>query len=68
MHIIFPNSMNSGVELLILRKNILDWSQRSGIGYCDYCCDHGWAVELPTLQHYSQFVLQWEHENFYIAG
>jgi hypothetical protein len=63
----FPNSADTGPTLLLLRVNLVKWSQRTGIKH-DFKLDDrlGLIVTLPQEQDYTQFALQWELDRFHI--
>ena len=63
----FPNSAHDGLTLLLLRVNLLQWSTRTGITHNFNLNEQlGLIVTLPKLQHYTQFALQWEYDDFHI--
>jgi hypothetical protein len=67
LYMTFLDSAHSSPTLLLLRVNLLVWSQRTGIQH-DFRLDSalGLIVTLPQEQHYTQFALQWEHDRFHI--
>jgi hypothetical protein len=67
LYMTFPDSTDSTPALLMLRVYLVQWSQRTGIAH-DLILDKdlGLVVTLPKKQHYTQFALQWEYDEFHI--
>jgi hypothetical protein len=67
LYMTFPESAHSGPTLLLLRVNLVKWSQRTGIAH-NFRLDEvrGLIVTLPQEQHYTQFSLQWDLDRFHI--
>jgi len=67
MYLVFPSSTDYGIELLILRRHLLFWSEQNNIPHTCTVENSEFRVRLPKQQHYTQFVLQWQGPEFYIV-
>jgi hypothetical protein len=63
MHILFPTVVTS-IELLLLRRALVDWTVHTGVDHHLTLSDGGIMVRLPELQHYSQWILQWTDRDY----
>lgn len=67
MYMVFPDSTHSGIELLLLRRALINWSETTRIPHSVSIEDNEFRVRFEQEQHYTQFALQWEHPRFYIV-
>lgn len=67
MYITFPESTDSGVKLLLLRRALIDWTRTNNIPHSAYIEDNEFRVRFEHELHYTQFALQWEHPRFLIV-
>jgi len=66
-YLIFPDSSSTGIDLLLLRIKLLDWSQRNNIPHSSTVENNEFRVRFERELHYTQFVLQWEHPRYLIV-
>ena len=67
MYLTFPSMMDHGIELLIIRRHLLFWSEQNNIPHTIHIENNEFRVRLPLEQHYTQFTLQWQGPEFYIV-
>lgn len=66
-YLIFPDSGNNGIELLLLRRKLLNWSIHNNIPHTATVENNEFRIRLEQKLHYTQFVLQWEYPRFFIV-
>ena len=66
MHITFPYATQSGVDLLLARRAVLEWSQRRACPYQEFY-NPDYCITLEQRSVYTLFALEWELPPAYIV-
>jgi hypothetical protein len=66
MHITFPTATQSGVDLLLARRAVLEWSQRRACPYQEFY-NPDYCITLEQRSVYTLFALEWELPPAYIV-
>jgi len=68
VYIAFPGATTSGIQLLIARRAVLEWSQRRNCTYSEHytddCC---YTITFGEERWYTLFLLEWEQPPAYIV-
>jgi len=67
MYVTFPDNSNLGIELLLVRRTLITWSEQNNIPHSVHIENNEFRVRFTLEQHYTQFALQWQGPRFYIV-